>query len=100
MLCVVSLYRISTKPPFYPRTAFGTTFDKWSPRNLLFLLDSFESAASSPGHHQTPYIAKKSKENLEFWVLWDHFRDRFWDHFRQFWTVDCQVWRAVFGCAG
>ena len=43
-------------------TAFGTTSDSYSPRNPLFLLDSFASAASSPGHQQTPYILKKTMQ--------------------------------------
>ena len=62
-------------------TAFGTTSDSWSPRNTLFLLDSFESATSSPGHQQTPDNLKNTKKNWAFGVLWDHFRDRFRDHF-------------------
>ena len=53
--------QMSRKRPYTIGTAFGTTFDSWSPRNPLFLLDSFASAASSPGHQQTPDILKNTK---------------------------------------
>jgi hypothetical protein len=81
--------QMSRKRPYTIGTAFGTTFDNCSPRNPLFLLDSFESSTSSSGHHLLTHILMKSKKTLTISVLWGHFRDRFQDHFVRFglWSV-------------
>jgi hypothetical protein len=44
---------------------------------------------ASSGHHLSTHILMKTKKTSTIRVFWDHFRDRFKDHFVRFalWTV-------------
>ena len=63
-------------------TAFRTTFIVFLPYNYLKLNDIFEKYGCAPGHHFPASKSKKAQENRDFLLCWDHFGDRFVDHFK------------------
>ena len=62
-------------------TAFRTTYIFLTSSNPLYLNDILEKYGCAPGHHFPVNKSKKTQGNTGFVLCWDHFRDRFVDHF-------------------